>query len=74
MIDDLKSYKNCITMANSGLVGSCFNKEISNSTIDKIKLILPVDENNNPNWNYMENYTNKIANFQRDKLLGRKAS
>ena len=116
LIDGLKSYKNCITMANSGSVGSCFyheyefvpsdhvhmlwlkdrdlnreialfliavleqnksnfhfNKEISNSTIDEIELILPVDDKNIPDWDYMEDYINSIIDYQGEKLLKIKA-
>lgn len=112
LIDGLKSYKNCITMANSGSVGSCFyheytfvpsdhvhvmwlkelelsreialfliailernknnfyfNKEISNNTIDEIELILPVNENDDPDWKYMECFIEQIYMYIYQALI-----
>lgn len=96
-------YKNCITLANSGSVGTCFyhnyefvasdhvhvlwlkegklkreialflittieqnknkfmfNKEISESTIEEIEFLLP-SKNNKPNWEYMNDYINRLS-------------
>ncbi len=38
-----------------------FGREISNSRLERENILLPVDKNNVPDWNYMENYTNNIT-------------
>jgi len=98
----LPIYEDCITIANSGSVGTCFyhnykfvasdhvhvlwlkdmnlkremalflittleqnkskfmfNKEISESTMKEVEFFLPTKDNN-PNWEYMENYIKEL--------------
>lgn len=97
----IRVFNNCISLANSGSVGSafyepfyfvasdhithlkqdCFNKwiylfltvtiqkqgsnfnfnrEINDTRIKKMKIMLPVDEDDNPNFNYMEQYAKNL--------------
>ncbi len=42
-----------------------FNREINDSRIQREKLILPVDENGKPNYNYMRDF---IINIQKEKI------
>lgn len=42
-----------------------FNREINDSRIKREKLILPIDEEGKPNWEYMESY---IKNIEKEKI------
>lgn len=94
---DVRNYTNCLTLANSGSVGSCFyqpysfvasdhvtalknavldkyaylfvavllarlsekysfNREISDKRLKREMIILPVDEEGNPNWDAMSSF------------------
>lgn len=99
--DKVRKFKNNLTLANSGSVGSCFyhhyeyiasdhvtsltlenadkyiylfmativkrleekysfNREVNDKRIRTEKLILPVDENGKPHWDYMSKFMQKI--------------
>ncbi len=106
----MRKYKNCLSMANSGSVGSTFyepfsfvasdhvthlknddfsqniylfiatlgnrlsqkynfNREINDTRISREKLMLPVDDKGNPDYEYMEHYTqNKMLTKYNDYL------
>lgn len=106
----MRKYKNCLSMANSGSVGSTFyepfsfvasdhvthlknddfskniylfiatlgnrlsqkynfNREINDTRISREKLMLPVDDKGNPDYEYMEYYTqNKMLAKYKDYL------
>ena len=38
----------------------CFNREISDKRLKKEKIVLPIDDNNNPDWDFMESYMKKL--------------
>lgn len=98
----VRRFRNCLSLANSGSVGSCFyepfefvasdhithlkntdlnyyqylfvaamlnrlsekynfNREINDPRISKEKVFLPVDENNRPNWLFMEQYGKNLV-------------
>ncbi|MGI6580442.1 MAG: restriction endonuclease subunit S [Saccharofermentanales bacterium] len=108
--DKVRKFKNNLTLANSGSVGSCFyheyeyiasdhvtsltlenadkyiylfmativkrleekysfNREINDKRIRTEKLILPVDENGNPHWDYMSKFMKKIEAEKLGKAL-----
>lgn len=108
--DNVRKFSNCMTIANSGSVGSSFyheyefvasdhvthlknetfskyvylfisaltkrmsegynfNREINDSRISREKIILPVDDNSSPNYQYMEQY---IKNVMSPKYLNYK--
>jgi len=108
--DKVRKFKNNLTLANSGSVGSCFyhdyeyiasdhvtsltlenadkyiylfmativkrleekysfNREINDKRIRTEKLILPVDENGNPHWDYMSKFMQKIEAEKLEKAL-----
>ena len=108
--DKVRKFKNNLTLANSGSVGSCFyhdyeyiasdhvtsitlenadkyiylfvativkrfeekysfNREINDNRIRTEKLILPVDENGNPHWDYMSKFMQKIEAEKLEKAL-----
>ena len=97
----IRKYENCITLANSGSVGTTFyhcyefiasdhvtalqssrlnkysylfvatmvsrlqekysfNREINDSRINKEKVLLPVDSESQPDWQYMEQYAKML--------------
>jgi len=99
--EKVRVFSNCLTVANSGSVGSCFyqpykfvasdhvtklensefskyvylfisfqisslgekysfNREINDKRIKREKILLPVTENNKPDYKYMENYMKQI--------------
>ena len=101
----MRKYIDCLSVANSGSVGSCFyepfefvasdhvthlkssvfnkysylfisniinrwsekynfNREINDNRISREKIILPIDDNNKPDYKYMENY---IKNLMKKK-------
>lgn len=98
---DVRKFHNCLSLANSGSVGSCFyepfefvasdhithlknnelnlyqylfvavmlnrlsekynfNREINDVRISREKILLPIDENEQPNWSFMERYSKAI--------------
>lgn len=104
--DKVRKFKNNLTLANSGSVGSCFyhhyeyiasdhvtsltlenadkyiylfmativkrleekysfNREVNDKRIRTEKLILPVDENGNPHWEYMSQF---MQNLEAEKV------
>ncbi len=106
----VRMFSNCLSLANSGSVGSTFyhpysyvasdhvtklersnftkyiylflaaiikrleekysfNREINDTRISKEILMLPVDKNGNPDWNYMEQYTKNIMNLKLNSYL-----
>jgi len=108
--DKVRSFSNCLTIANSGSVGACFyhdyefvasdhvtalslakgnkyifmflatilkrleekysfNREINDKRIRKEKIILPVDVNGNPDWQFMEDYIKQERGVQVRKLV-----
>ena len=46
-----------------------FNREINDTRIKREKLILPTDEDGNPNWTYMENFIKNIEQKQIKNVL-----
>jgi len=107
---NVRKFKYCLTVANSGSVGACFyhhyefiasdhvtsleldkgckevylflsviikrleekysfNREINDTRIEKEKLMLPVDEEGNPNWTFMVNYIRQEQKTQIEKLI-----
>ena len=46
-----------------------FNREINDFRISKEKILLPVDENDNPDYEYMEQYIKNIMFEQYSKYL-----
>ena len=111
--DNVRKFKNCLTVANSGSVGACFyhhyefvasdhvtslklndennadkyiyifissiikrleekysfNREINDKRIRQEKIILPVDENGNPHWEYMRMFMKKIESEKISKVV-----
>ncbi len=108
--DKVRKFKNNLTLANSGSVGSCFyhhyeyiasdhvtsltlenadkyiylfmativkrleekysfNREVNDKRIRTEKLILPVDENGKPHWDYMSKFMQKIEAEKLEKAL-----
>lgn len=106
----VRTYKNNLSIANSGSVGSCFyhhyeyiasdhitalscengneniykfmaaiikrleqkysfNREINDSRISREKIILPVDENGQPHWEYMSQFIQKLKINNIRKIL-----
>ncbi len=104
--DNVRIFTNCITLANSGSVGSCFyqpfsfvasdhvtklenqgfsksvylfiasivsrlgekysfNREMNDTRIKREKIMLPINENNQPDYEFMENY---MKNLEYKKL------
>lgn len=106
--ENIRKFDNCLSIANSGSVGSCFyhtyeyvasdhitslkldnensdeyiylfmasiikkleekysfNREINDSRIQREKLILPADEDGNPDFNYMRSF---IINIQKENI------
>ncbi len=104
--DNVRIFNNCITLANSGSVGSCFyqpfsfvasdhvtklknqdfskgvylfiasivsrlgekysfNREMNDTRIKREKIMLPTNENNQPDYEFMENY---MKNLELKKL------
>lgn len=98
---NVRKFSNCLSLANSGSVGSCFyepfefvasdhithlknidftpyqylfistmlnrlsekynfNREINDARIFREKVLLPIDENGNPDYSFMENYIKSI--------------
>ncbi len=107
---NIRKFKNTLSIANSGSVGSCFyhkyeyvasdhitnlklgnadeniylfmativkrleekysfNREINDNRIQREKIILPVDKNENPNWEYMSNFIKNIEKEKVEKVL-----
>ena len=107
---NIRKYKNNLSIANSGSVGSCFyhkyeyiasdhitalscenadeniykfmstiikrlenkysfNREINDTRISREKLILPIDKNGNPHWEYMSKFVKKIENEKINKII-----
>lgn len=104
--DGIRKYKKCLSLANSGSVGSCFyepfefvasdhithlegyytknqylfmasmlnrlsekynfNREINDERISREKIVLPVDVNGNPDFDFMEQY---ISEIQEEKIF-----
>ncbi len=46
-----------------------FNREINDTRIKREKLLLPIDENGDPNWTYMENFIKNIEQKQIKSIL-----
>ncbi|MCP4475333.1 MAG: type II restriction endonuclease subunit S [Gammaproteobacteria bacterium] len=110
--ENVRMFKNCITIANSGSVGSSFyhpykfvasdhvthvknedfsshiylflatqlkqlsekynfNREINDKRISKEKIMLPIDYNKNPDWEYMEQYMINLEIKKREKYSKR---
>lgn len=46
-----------------------FGREISNERIDKEKILLPIDKNGNPDWEFMEGYIKTSANKVKFKKI-----
>lgn len=111
--DNVRKFKNCLTVANSGSVGACFyhhyefvasdhvtslklkdennadkyiylfissiikrleekysfNREINDKRIRQEKIILPVDKNGNPHWQYMRMVMKKIESEKISKVV-----
>lgn len=111
--DNVRKFKNCLTVANSGSVGACFyhhyefvasdhvtslklndednadkyiyifissiikrleekysfNREINDKRIRQEKIILPVDENGNPHWEYMRMFMKEIESEKISKVV-----
>lgn len=106
----VRKFSNCLTIANSGSVGSCFfhyyefvasdhvthlknylfskyiylfintqlsklaskynfNREINDKRIAREKVFLPVDDNSQPDYNYMEQYMINLEFLKRKKYL-----
>lgn len=104
--DNVRIFSNCLTLANSGTVGSCFyqpfefvasdhvtklsndhfnkyiylfigaismrlsekysfNREIADKRLKKEKIMLPVDDDGNPDWDFMESY---MENLEYEKI------
>ena len=107
---NVRKYKNNLSIANSGSVGSCFyhkyeyiasdhitalscknadeniykfmstiikrlenkysfNREINDTRISREKLILPIDKDGNPNWEYMSKFIKKIENEKINNII-----
>lgn len=107
---NVRKYKNNLSIANSGSVGSCFyhkyeyiasdhitalscknadeniykfmstiikrlknkysfNREINDTRISREKLILPIDKDGNPNWEYMSKFIKKIENEKINSII-----
>ena len=49
-----------------------FGREVSNDRIVKEKLYLPIDENENPDWNYMEEYVKSLESKVKFKKVNTK--
>ncbi len=108
--ENVRCFKNCLSLANSGSVGACFyhpygfiasdhvtaleleqedkyvylfiatilkrfnekysfNREISDFRIQREKIVLPVDENGEPHWDYMRKYMQKLEVEKISKIL-----
>jgi len=108
--DGVRCFDNCMTLANSGSVGTCFyhfynfvasdhvtaleidqgdkyiylfmaavikqlkekysfNREINDTRIRKEKILLPVDKNGNPHWEYMRKFMQKLESEKISKVL-----
>lgn len=108
--DDVRVFGNCLTIANSGSVGSSFyhpynfvasdhvthlkndslsrysyiftiatlnrlsekynfNREINDKRIKREKIILPLTENNRPNWQFMEDYTQQLMQSKKQDYI-----
>lgn len=108
--ENVRIFRDCLTLANSGSVGSCFyhpysfvasdhvtslhnptlnqyhylflatvigrlyekynfNREINDLRISKEKIILPVDEKGNPDFDYMERYAEYIMSKKYQQYL-----
>lgn len=104
--EDVRVFENCLSLANSGSVGSVFyhhysfvgsdhitalklekpnkyvylflsgvikrleekysfNREINDIRIKREKILLPIDQNENPDWQFMEDFMRKI---EQDKV------
>lgn len=46
-----------------------FNREINDARIKREKILLPIDTNGNPNWDYMENYIKIIEKKKIEQIL-----
>lgn len=46
-----------------------FNREINDKRISREKLILPVDKNGEPHWDYMSNFVKKLEKENIEKIL-----
>lgn len=109
--DGVRIFKDCITLANSGSVGTafyhpyefvasdhvtklknskfnkyiylfiatvanrlaekyCFNREINDKRLGREKIMLPIDENNLPDYSFMESY---MKNVEKRLLMQYKA-
>ncbi len=109
-VDRVRKFSNCLTLANSGSVGSVFfqnyefvasdhvtalvleknnqyvylflsaiivrleekysfNREINDKRIKREKLVLPINENQLPDWQFMESYIKQIEKGQREKIV-----
>ena len=51
-----------------------FNREINDKRIQREKILLPIDENGNPDYEYMENYIKKLEYEKLTKYLERKTT
>lgn len=108
--DNMRVFKDNISVANSGSVGSCFyhkyeyvasdhitalslengnenvylfmssiikkleekysfNREINNSRIEREKILLPVDDEGQPNWKYMSEFIDRIKHSDITRLI-----
>lgn len=106
----MRKYDNCLSLANSGSVGSCFyepfeyvasdhvthlknkdysqyiymfiaamikrlsgkynfNREINDKRINREKVVLPIDENGNPDFEYMEQYMKNLIKRKYNKYI-----
>ena len=46
-----------------------FNREINDTRISREKLILPIDKDGNPNWEYMSKFIKKIENEKINSII-----
>lgn len=75
----LQSVSNSLNQYNSIFIINClqniavdkfaYGYKASNERLKRTKIVLPVDDNNNPNWHFMEEYIKERESKQRKVLI-----
>lgn len=56
-----------ITLFNQNMVKFSYGNSANPKDIKKISILLPVDQDGNPNWDFMENYIKELRERERER-------